>query len=1754
MLCNAGNAINPQPFQTMKKAFHFRIPPMFRLARAAVFAPPLLLPAVLLLFICRASGEQVLIEEDTTLSERTVLTSGVNLEYRVADGATLTFAGNSNDMGGSFNIEAATASLVIGPFGTTGRAVFSSMSAAAGGAIRQNGSFSLTNVDFIGNRSTAASGVASNGGGAIVMSSRSGTITGGTFTENRAANRGGAILMPASASLILNNVVFTDNWAGASGGAIHNGFGTGYVEINMTRDGDRDFYAFTGNIAGNINTAGTVTAEQVVNNTAPAPAANGAGGGFYHGGANGATLAFNIAEGVTLAIGDAAESNRNIDSIGGASGAIFTKNGAGDLILHANNQSMGGTFTLNAGRVLLGNTGAGFRNTGLRIVVNDGATLGGLGAIAATATFNSGGALQVGLDDDATAGTLSATGTLFFNNNSRLALDLFAGNQADRLDAAALNQTGTVTIDLGITTTGANFTLATWTGGGGLNLANLRLDADGARNSATLADLALSGNSLVLSSNTTYGLALHWTGSGDGVWRNGGANWSDGGAPGAGTEATHFLTGDSVTFGNDAAADKRVVRLAGTGAGGVVTASEMNVTAAGGAYVFTGSQGIRITGASALAESKITGSGTSGKLIKTGAGTLSFENTAGAGNLFEGGIEIGSASAAGGVIQFTDTKQLGTAAGGTISFVNSGTLRAMPGAGGTLAARIEISAGATAGFDVQGTTAPFRVDSVLAGAVSAGFIKTGAGTLVLGADNSASFGGAGVVAAGRLLLDVPAKLSGSLQVDGGAVFGGAGQANDVLLADGGGLRVGMPEAQTAGVLTLHKLTLAGGAVLDFSIISGDADPAASVGSRLEVDELELLAGAGDTGLVFDVSRLSDGNYNLAKFGAVTGDFTGLATVATVRENGRVLSDRETGTVSVSGGTLGLHMQNAQNEVITWTGGDVTWSAGKHWESGAAPISFARGDSVVFDGAADAARADDRNITIDATMITVTEMRVTGDANYRFNGGGIEVDATSQTGAEFTPDGGGFIKEGAGAVVFENAPNLFADGMRVEGGAVLFSNAANTIAGGIELRGGIVAFDRAAQIDTAGAAITFAGAGTGALQAMADIPDLPNTIVVEAGATGVLNTQNHRVSYSGTLRAPDASAVLAKLGTGRLTLAGGNAAFAGTTRVEAGALLLDGGVLGGKISVESGAVFGGAGHASGTVGVLAGGTVRAGVIGDGAGHLRMGNLVLNNDATLAGSGTLTVDGPVATDAAVALNVAGSDRLAFSGGISGAGVFEKRGAGIFELADGAVINADSVAVVEGELHLAGGTALRIARALTLESRTDLESTGKLKVLGDAAIELLPGAALTNRGAIYVGQAAGATNFKTLAVNGAYHGDGGAVVLRIGGAGSTAADKLQLNGAVSGTTWLKLDYVSVSGTANAPLTAAELQTIVLVGGGTFADGAVFQTGDSGALMVADDPYRWGYVKSATEHGWRTTLDPVVPALTGLDTTALLMGKASMDALSRRISAARGVEKTNHSGGIWVNALYRYDKIDTGLYQGARGTIKGLQAGGEWRGAGDAAGAVAGVFVDYINANMDQAGGASEADTESDGFGLYAGVTGGNWYAGAVFRQSRENYKVLVPGAPEFSTAGRSRAVSAELGYLISGRENVVPFVQAVWQDHDIEDASDSFGRAYRISGAGSLEVRAGARTVHEFSFWENCRGFLYARAAVLCESKAKSRVRVGDYIFDSDLAGVGGMVDMGMSLQFGKHMHIDLSGAAELCEQRKGCTGNLTIGYTW
>ncbi|OAM88663.1 hypothetical protein AW736_15615 [Termitidicoccus mucosus] len=1724
----------------MKKAIHSGTPSASRRSRASVFAPSLL--ASLLALVWPADAQPVLIDQDTTLSDRLTV-GGSSFEYRVADGATLTFRGESNDQGGSFNINAVAGSLIIGPSGSTGRTVFTSLSANSGGAIYKSGFLSLTNVDFIGNRSTRAYAAAA-GGGAILVNSGTAIVTGGTFAGNRAVSRGGAILMPSAASLILNNVTFTDNWAGHTGGGVSLGNAGSYVEINLTGDGGRDYYSYTGNTAGNIATAGGVTAEQVINNIAPV--SNASVGNFFHVGAAGARLVFNIAGGMTLALGAPGAADRHADSLGGANGSFITKNGAGDLVLHGENRAFQSTFAINEGRVLLGNTAANLGHANGRVTVAAGATFGGLGAINLSATIASGATLQVGLDDATAAGTLNDSTTLALDNGARIALDLFPGNTADRLaitGTGQIVQTGTVTLALGLTTAGQNFTLATWTGAG-LDLARLVLDADGARNSATTADLALSGSSLVLLSNTTYGLALHWTGSADGVWRNGAAGWSDGAAPGA--EATHFLTGDSVTFGDAAAMDKRAVRLAGAG----VTVSEMNVTAASGTYAFTGSGGIRVTSASALAESKITGSGTSGKLIKTGAGALVFENTGG--NLFGGGIQIGVAGGAGGVIQFNDTDQLG-AASGTILFDGSGTLRAAPGAGGTLAARLEITAGATAGIDVQDAAATFRADSVIVGTAAANFIKTGSGALVLGADNLASFTGSTAVAAGRLLLDVPAKLGGSLQVAGGAVFGGAGGADAVSLADGGGLQIGMPGAQPAETLAMRKLTLADSAVMNFNIISGAADPAASVNSRLVADELEVLSAGAGASLVIDVSRLIDGNYTLAEFGSVTGGLAALAGGAVVRDNGRVLSDRETGTVSVAGGTLSLYMENARSEVITWTGGGVTWSAGKQWESGAAPISFARGDSVVFDGTADAAHVNDRNITIDATMVTVAEMRVTGTANYRFNGGGIEIDATSQTGTEFTPAGGGFIKEGAGTVVFENAANSFTDGMRVMDGTVLFANTANIFADGIDLRGGIVAFDRAEQIDTSGTAIVFTAGG--ALQAMADIAALPNKIEALPGATGTLNTQAFSVKHTGALSAPGETAVLVKTGAGRLVLAGDSAAYAGTVRVGEGAILLNGGVLGGKINVEAGAVFGGVGHAPNVVEILAGGSVRAGgITGDGTEHLRIGNVILNNGAALAGSGTLTVDTEIATSATAAFNITSGDRLVFSGSITGTGVLEKRGKGIFVLGATAVISADSIIMKEGELHLSGGVPLRIARALTLETTLDAlsDTAVKLRAPADATIELLPGAVLTNRGAIYVGRAAGATDFKTLTVNGAYHGDGGAVVLRIAGNGSTVADKLQLNGTVSGTTWLKLDYVS--GTAAPPLTAAEIQTITLVDGGDFDSGAVFQTGDSGAIRVADDPYLWGYVKSATEHGWRTTLDPVAPALTGLDTTALLMGKASMDALSRRISSARGVEKTNDSGGIWVNALYRYDKIDTGLYQGARGHIKGMQAGGEWRGHGDTAGAAVGVFVDYINANMDQAGGASEADTESDGLGLYASVTAGNWYADAVFRRSREDYQVLVPGAAEFSTTGHSRAVSAELGYLIAGRENVVPFVQTVWQDHDIEDASDSFGRAYRISGANSLEVRAGARTVHEFSFWKNCRGFLYAQAAVLYECKGKSRVRVGDYVFDSDLAGVGGMVDLGMSLQFGKHMHIGLSGAAELCEQRKGYTANLTIGYTW
>ncbi|SHI18547.1 autotransporter domain-containing protein [Pollutimonas bauzanensis] len=241
--------------------------------------------------------------------------------------------------------------------------------------------------------------------------------------------------------------------------------------------------------------------------------------------------------------------------------------------------------------------------------------------------------------------------------------------------------------------------------------------------------------------------------------------------------------------------------------------------------------------------------------------------------------------------------------------------------------------------------------------------------------------------------------------------------------------------------------------------------------------------------------------------------------------------------------------------------------------------------------------------------------------------------------------GDLVKRGAGALWLAGA-NAYGN-TRVEEGSVLGD--ANSLSGNIS-NAGTVTFIQADDARFAGDITGLGGANGGMVKDGAGVLALDGRSTLDwTVAEGGLQTAAARFSGNVLLDGAGTALTFADAanavyggrisGNGRLTLAGDgillltgdSAAFAGTTTLASGALLVGkgegGGALGGSLAVRSGATLGG----SGTVGAGAGSQV---AIASG-GTLAPGNSI----------GTLTVDGDLTFEAgsiyAVEVNPFGAD---------------------------------------------------------------------------------------------------------------------------------------------------------------------------------------------------------------------------------------------------------------------------------------------------------------------------------------------------------------------------------------------------------------------------------------------------------------------------------------------------------------------------------
>ena len=491
-------------------------------------------------------------------------------------------------------------------------------------------------------------------------------------------------------------------------------------------------------------------------------------------------------------------------SIAGSAG--LTKTDAGTLILTGANNYGGATLVSGGTLIVNGDQSAA---TGA-VTVQSGATLGGTGKIGGGVSIADGATLSPGYGG---AGTLTIGGDLSLGTGSTLKFELGKASTV----GGSLND---------LVEVGGNLTLGgtlqvSQSAGGSFDPGFYRLfDFGGALtdHGLTLGGLANDPNVLLDTSTAhqvnlinTGGLTLNYwdaaaaynnaVNGGNGTWQAGAdVRWTNASgqvnAPYSNAAFAVFEgTAGTVTIDNGRAP----VRASGMQFG------VDGYTITGGTLTLVGNQStIRVgdgtsTGAAFTATISAPIAGDT-QLVKADAGTLILSGT----NAYTGGTMV-----KGGTLQVGSDPNLG-AAGGNVS-LNSSTLRTS--ADMTSARSLALDGDGTISVN-DGTTLNWT--GAVAG--SGGLSKTGTGTLILTADNSA-YAGATSLQAGTLRVD--GILGGNVAIEDKATLQGNGRVGTVINKAGGVVAPG----NSIGHLTVAGDYVGAGGSLEIEAqLGGDASP------------------------------------------------------------------------------------------------------------------------------------------------------------------------------------------------------------------------------------------------------------------------------------------------------------------------------------------------------------------------------------------------------------------------------------------------------------------------------------------------------------------------------------------------------------------------------------------------------------------------------------------------------------------------------------------------------------------------------------------------------------------------------------------------------------------------------------------------------------------------------------------------------------------------------------------------------------------
>ncbi|THF56505.1 autotransporter domain-containing protein [Pseudothauera rhizosphaerae] len=564
--------------------------------------------------------------------------------------------------------------------------------------------------------------------------------------------------------------------------------------------------------------------------------------------------------------------------------------------------------------------------------------------------------------------------------------------------------------------------------------------------------------------------------------------------------------------------------------------------------------------------------GTTGRLVKSGAGTLTLSGN----STYGGGTTI-----TGGLINFTGLANFGS---GTLS-LNGGGLQ-WNGHATDVSGRLAALGAGGGIFDTNGNDVTLASD--ISG--SGGLTKRGNGTLTLSGSNG--YGGGTTIAGGALRAGSDAALgdaSGGVTLNGGTLQWGTAfdSARAIVLGGSGTFDTGAYAATLSGGITGGgSLTKTGGGTLALSG-NGNWQGNTDIGQgRLEIDGAYVKGGNGDVADSFYLRDTGGGTAELVVKNGGTADF-GESFSSYIGYQGKgAATVTGTGSRLLLGSIAQVGASNGEGTLRIENGGTAH-----------AVSTLAIGVGGSSSGA----------VTVSGTDST---LEVLVASSY------LRVGSGTTNHASLTVENGGQVKAYRTSIALTPANSV---------GTVNLNGSVG--ARGV-LETGYVEVGSGGRPNVGNATLNFDG---GMLRATGGESDFLRNFydgeVTIAGGGAFIDSNGYNIGIAAGF---SGSGGLTKQGAGTVTLSGTNT-YSGATTVADGTLAVNGSLTNSAVTVNNGGKLGGSGSIAGVVTVAAGGTLAA---GNSPGTLTVGSLVLDADSILEfelgdPTGTAGVDSDLVT---------------------------------------------------------------------------------------------------------------------------------------------------------------------------------------------------------------------------------------------------------------------------------------------------------------------------------------------------------------------------------------------------------------------------------------------------------------------------------------------------------------------------------------------